>query len=349
MGARLSEQGNHKGALRLEDLCNRLQREESFELLCQYPLNGALEGAGPAVSEICHQHTSVHLNQGLDSAQGAAETMQVLLETTRTLLRVGSAEQAVGALMRAVVEFGGTCLPADKAPATAIPIDISLGHAAPLLPHAAPGSPARRTIERVLPGLVEDARKAADTAGRMASMSTQIDTDPLTGLGNRRGLGRLRRLVNSDTIVVLDLDHFKQVNDTHGHDAGDRVRVAFSRTLRQRLRSADAVYRLGGEEFLMLLRDTSPESALVVLEQLRLKWTSERPLPVTFSAGIASIDGDLDTAMRRADSALYVAKAHGRDRFDIATSSSATVLDSIGQADVADTGRAPKRINSANG
>ncbi len=256
------------------------------------------------------------------AVRGPSEVAQILLDSARSLLRVTSAEQAVGTLMSAVAELGGTCVPAAQAPATAIPMDISLGQAAPLLPMAPPGSAARRDIEHVLPALVEDARAAADNASRISRMSEQIDTDPLTGLGNRRGLRRLRKLVRRDTVVMLDLDHFKKVNDSEGHDAGDRLLVAFSRMLRQRLRSTDLVFRLGGEEFLLVLPDTGTDHALVLLEQMRLKWNLERPLAVTFSAGIARIDnGDLETAMRSADGALYTAKSRGRNRFEIVTPS----------------------------
>lgn len=87
-----------------------------------------------------------------------------------------------------------------------MPTDLSLGHPAPLLPVPRPGSAGRNTLQRVLPS-VEDAREAADNAGRMTRLCEQIDTDPPTGLGNRRGLSRHRRVRPSGAIVVSALDH----------------------------------------------------------------------------------------------------------------------------------------------
>lgn len=275
---------------------------------------------------------AVDLDAWLDSRPGAAEhrdpppsagtakdTTQVLLDSARALLRVDSAEQAVGVLIRAVSDLGGATVPALRCPAEAIPIDISLGEADPLLPVAPVGSPARRDLERLLPGLVEDARTAADRATRLGRLADQVDTDPLTGLGNRRGLTRVRTLRNMDSIAMVDLDHFKQVNDTYGHADGDRILVAFSRTLRQHLRSSDLVFRLGGEEFLLIMPATTPEGVLTALENLRQRWHSERMHPVTFSAGVATVEkGDLSAAILSADTALYAAKQAGRDRFELA-------------------------------
>lgn len=256
-----------------------------------------------------------------------SDTRGVLLDSTRMLLRVDSAEQAVGVLMRAVTELGGSTVPAAKAPADALPIDISLGEADPVLPLAPSGSAARSDLERLLPALVEDARTAADRAGRLTRLSGQVDTDPLTGLGNRRGLSRRRAAVpGQDSVAMLDLDHFKRVNDTAGHDGGDRVLVAFSRALRQHLRSTDLVYRLGGEEFLVIMTGTPPEGVRTALEHLRQMWEAERPLPVTFSAGIAAVDqADLDEALLAADAALYAAKQAGRDRFNLASASTSAL------------------------
>ena len=259
------------------------------------------------------------------------ETLQVLLDCTRTLLRVDSAEQTVGVLIRAVLNLGGTTVPAGQAPTSAMPIDVSLGEAGPLLPVAPLGSHARRNLERLLPGLVEDAKTAADTAGRLARPSEQVDTDPLTGLGNRRGLSRVRVLLGTDSVAMVDLDHFKRVNDTSGHEGGDRLLVAFSRALRQHLRSNDLVFRLGGEEFLVIMPGTTPERVLVALEHLRQRWQAERPLPVTFSAGVAGVDeGDLSAALLAADAALYAAKEGGRDRFGLAGASAPTAR-AVGQ------------------
>jgi diguanylate cyclase (GGDEF)-like protein len=243
---------------------------------------------------------------------------RVLLDSARTLLRVDSAEQAVGVLIRAVSDLGGSTVPAGKAAAGAIPIDISLGEADPLLPTAASGSQARATLEQLIPGLVEDAKVAAARVGRLDQLSEEAETDPLTGLANRRSLSRIRVRQHVDSIAMLDLDRFKLVNDTYGHPAGDRVLVAFSRALRQHLRSTDSVFRFGGEEFLLIMPGTTPAGVLVVLEDLRRRWQAVRPLPVTFSAGVAEVvDADLSASVLNADGALYRAKENGRDRFEL--------------------------------
>jgi len=316
-------------------------RDRLLELGCHHGqgwlYNKAIPGADvPALLERSGVEPSASCNRGPDSGKAATgedggtlqtgDTLRVLLDSTRMLLRMDSAEQAVGVLMQAVTELGGSTVPAARAPADALPIDISLGEADPVLPLAPPGSAARRNLERLLPALVEDARTAADRAGCLSRLSGQVDTDPLTGLGNRRGLSRRRAAVlGHDSVAMLDLDHFKQVNDTAGHEGGDRVLVAFSRALRQHLRSTDLVYRLGGEEFLVVMAGTPPETVLTALEHLRRMWEAERPLPVTFSAGVAAVDqGDLDGAMLAADAALYAAKQAGRNRFILAGTSTST-------------------------
>jgi diguanylate cyclase (GGDEF)-like protein len=243
----------------------------------------------------------------------------ILLETVRRLLRVTSPEQAVGELMRFVHLLGGATAPVFHASEDALPIDLSLGVADPMLPEAPLGSAARGDLVRLLPRLVEDARFAADRARRVGRLSAKVDTDPLTGLGNRRGLRRSRALAETDTVAMLDLDLFKAVNDTFGHDAGDRVLVGFSRMLRRHLRATDQAFRLGGEEFLLVLSATTTSGARVVLENLREAWRLERPLDVTFSGGIAAVETDLVAAVKAADRALYRAKEEGRDRFEVAS------------------------------
>jgi len=324
MSGLLFEQGNVVAALALEQMWNRLLNQTVFDLTCAYPSADAHPGHLLFV-DICNLHSGVEMTGRLPTAadthfaQAVRGATEILLESTQSLLRIESAEQAVGVLIRAVTALGGTCVPAGLASAEAMPIDISLGQADPLLPDAAPGSNSRKIIERVLPPLVEDARVAADAASRLDRLTEQAATDPLTGLANRRGLSRTRTLRRRDCIVMLDLDHFKQVNDAYGHETGDRVLVSFSRVLRQHLRSTDLAFRLGGEEFLVMLPATTPTQALVVLEHVQTNWIIQRPRPVTFSAGIAAIndDDDLEKAMKRADTAVYAAKAKGRNRFEV--------------------------------
>ncbi len=151
-------------------------------------------------------------------------------------------------------------------------------------------------------------------------LRTATRTDSLTLLGNRRGLGsRLAQLRPGDCLVLCDLDHFKQVNDTAGHLVGDHVLESFGHTISQHLRRRDYAARFGGEEFVLLLARTTPGQALAALSGLRSEW-AELDTGVTFSAGVASFTGDRtpDEVLVAADAALYEAKSAGRDRFRLA-------------------------------
>ena len=124
--------------------------------------------------------------------------------------------------------------------------------------------------------------------------------------------------------ALLDLDHFKQINDAHGHSRGDEALAAVAATLRSALRESDFVGRYGGEEFLILLPDTGKQQAGVVAEKVRAAVEavalSNLELRVTASLGVATLPddcGDADTLVRAADRALYSAKSRGRDRVEL--------------------------------
>jgi diguanylate cyclase (GGDEF)-like protein len=153
---------------------------------------------------------------------------------------------------------------------------------------------------------------------------TQARTDPLTGLWNRRSLeNRVRELARDGTPYSLaygDLDHFKVLNDTHGHEAGDQALRLFSRVLRDCVRPDDITARYGGEEFVIVLPESPVEAAAGVLERLReqlaLTLTNGRVPPFTVSFGLAcSADADaFDEVVAIADRALLTAKSDGRNR-----------------------------------
>jgi two-component system cell cycle response regulator len=163
-------------------------------------------------------------------------------------------------------------------------------------------------------------------SGRLEAM---LFEDPLTGLSNRRfiltqlagAVSGARRHHRPLTIAIVDIDHFKSVNDRHGHAAGDRVLAAVAGCLREHLRAEDQLGRLGGEEFLMLLPDTASAAARAVAEKLRTEVAAApAPAAVTVSAGVATWAQDTPEALlRRADAALYRAKEGGRDRVMAAT------------------------------
>ena len=139
--------------------------------------------------------------------------------------------------------------------------------------------------------------------------------DELTGIGNRRhAMALLAALQPGDAVVMIDLDHFKRINDARGHEAGDRVLQALAGYLRASVRDADLVARYGGEEFLVVLREASG-TGLEAAQRLVDGWRRLSP-GTTFSAGVAvhAPGAPAETTVARADAALYEAKRAGRDR-----------------------------------
>jgi two-component system, cell cycle response regulator len=161
-------------------------------------------------------------------------------------------------------------------------------------------------------------------------LESLIFEDALTGLANRRYIlsqlgaqvSAARRHGRPVSVAIVDVDHFKAVNDSHGHEAGDRVLVAVAKALSDHLRAEDQLGRLGGEEFLAVLPDTDADAAAAVAERMRAEVADTvvehdgTPLRVTVSIGMATWEGDEppELLLRRADDALYGAKAGGRDR-----------------------------------
>jgi two-component system cell cycle response regulator len=158
-------------------------------------------------------------------------------------------------------------------------------------------------------------------------------TDALTGLFNRRYMeSHLATLVEQAAargkpiaVLVVDIDYFKSVNDSHGHDAGDDVLREFALRIRKSIRNIDLACRYGGEEFVIVMPETDIAVATMVAERLRRRIASEpfaiaqgaRDLEVTISIGIAARAGASDNAaaiLKRADTALYRAKRDGRNR-----------------------------------
>jgi two-component system, cell cycle response regulator len=176
------------------------------------------------------------------------------------------------------------------------------------------------------------ARRTKDLRDQLRARNVELErlatTDMLTDIENRRSIQRrleeaISRSARHGTplsVVLVDIDHFKQVNDRHGHQAGDEVLREVAARLRTRLRREDSCGRWGGEEFLLVLQDTDGEAATVVAEDLRAR-VADRPvgaaaLSVTISLGVAEWQGDAeDGLIQRADVALYEAKASGRNTF----------------------------------
>jgi diguanylate cyclase (GGDEF)-like protein len=181
--------------------------------------------------------------------------------------------------------------------------------------------------ERTVAGLEVVAQQLGSRVGLLSAMAqsqVQANTDPLTGLLNRRSLeNEVRRLARAEepfALVLADLDHFKLLNDTHGHETGDRALRLFARCLTSSVRDGDLVARYGGEEFVVVLPGIAADAAAGVVDRLRLELqvrTSDgRIPPFTVSAGVvdSSASRSLDDLVRLADDLLLEAKRAGRDR-----------------------------------
>jgi len=188
----------------------------------------------------------------------------------------------------------------------------------------------RRLLELLASELGGPLRMAAliSEARRLAA------TDSLTGLMNRRAFleamdrerSRAARHTLPLSVLMLDVDHFKRVNDTHGHDAGDTVLRGIAAVLHKIARKSDFVSRWGGEEFIVALAQTAEAGGRVAAERVRraiadttFTLPSGEPLHVTASVGLASATAaiNLDELVARADRALYAAKGRGRNRVEI--------------------------------
>lgn len=168
-------------------------------------------------------------------------------------------------------------------------------------------------------------RLNAELELRNADLGEQARLDALTGLANRRALGTALDQALADggdfCLALLDIDHFKKINDTHGHVAGDAVLVRVAAALRETAAERGLLARYGGEEFAWLLPGTAPGQARLHCERMREAVAcASRDLPVTISAGVtAGVAGDgLADVMQRADRALYAAKRGGRNRVVLA-------------------------------
>ena len=163
-----------------------------------------------------------------------------------------------------------------------------------------------------------------------AETRLQARTDDLTGLANRRALDEqiahalavARRTARPFAVVMVDVDRFKFINDTHGHAVGDLTLAAFSARLAGALREPDRAYRYGGEEFCLLLSDTSAAGARALAERAREQITQPfdgamRALTASFGVTAWQPEDTVDTLFHRADRALYAAKAGGRNRVEV--------------------------------
>jgi diguanylate cyclase (GGDEF)-like protein/PAS domain S-box-containing protein len=168
---------------------------------------------------------------------------------------------------------------------------------------------------------------------RVDELSLETETDPLTEVGNRRSMivkldasvSEKRRARATTGVLFVDIDHFKNINDTYGHDTGDRVLKMVAQTLKHNLRATDGLARWGGEEFLALLLHTNESSLAATAEKLRTLVASSylkvdnTDIRVTISLGATLIRSDdtRESLVARADALLYRSKSEGRDRYTL--------------------------------
>jgi len=174
----------------------------------------------------------------------------------------------------------------------------------------------------------------------IGEIRSEAKTDFLTKIPNRRALearlkeelNRVRRHGGTFSLVLFDIDHFKQVNDRYGHQAGDKVLQATASIIKEHIRSSDSVYRFGGEEFALVLPETAARAARIVADKVRsaLSRVSVRyelaKIQVTISAGVAEVEETSDSQkslISKADAALYQAKDEGRNRIVVASGDAA--------------------------
>ncbi|MCH7910404.1 MAG: GGDEF domain-containing protein [Candidatus Hydrogenedentes bacterium] len=206
-----------------------------------------------------------------------------------------------------------------------------------------------RELERVLIGELEgvqrtnsEYRNRLDVANKTVStqqkelekLQSDVEKDFLTELPNRRAFvarmneffERYKRFKNGFSLLVLDIDRFKLVNDEHGHVAGDRILKAVAAVLNQQRRSSDILARYGGEEFAMLLPETTLAQAKILAEKIRNKIGRSKfryeksSITITFSIGVGEVraeDATPETLFERVDAALYRAKEGGRNRVEV--------------------------------
>jgi diguanylate cyclase (GGDEF)-like protein len=181
------------------------------------------------------------------------------------------------------------------------------------------------TVENLMSGLLYPLRNAL--LYHRAVQTALID--PLTGVKNRstlddafqRELKLARRHDHDLSVILLDIDHFKQVNDKHGHLNGDQALRAVAQCVQQTIRDSDLLFRFGGEEFIILLSGTGADGSALLAERIRREVERITPFPdgkttLTISLGVTSLrdEDTIDSLLERADSALYRAKRSGRNR-----------------------------------
>ncbi|MEO8176905.1 MAG: sensor domain-containing diguanylate cyclase [Sphingomicrobium sp.] len=304
VAANLQQREQLLGALRLSEERYRLMAEHSTDILLQLELDGRIRYVCPSVRQL-----------------GGHEPKALIGTNITALVAPEDVDQARDA-HRATIAAGGSTHRYDTLAITATGERRWYEtHSRALLDEY--GEPE---------GLLSIVRDITKRKARETRLTVDALTDTLTGLANRRGFRNAIELSEADQwaasascIAVLDLDHFKRVNDKFGHDAGDQVLREFARIARAVVREHDLVARVGGEEFAIFFPGTSVAQAMAVCERLRvsvahtvIRYDKAR-IWVTVSGGVAPLGaGGVDEAFPIADAALYEAKRNGRDQLALA-------------------------------
>ncbi len=338
--ARAARRRDEDLAERDRDL-ERVARSNEFEARLQRALElSANEDGVYAVVEQALDEVVPELDVEMLLADSSRAHFQQLVSTAADASRgcsVDSPTQCPAAQRGEVLAFeSSTALDAcpylkqqpKAASAICVPVSVSgltvgVVHAAG--PRNAPPDAQKRTALELI------SRRASDRIGMMRAFSdseTQASTDPLTGLPNRRSLEnsvrRLRETGNPYAVAFGDLDHFKTVNDKHGHAAGDHALRVFARVLRDQLRPVDIFGRYGGEEFLIVLPLCDAPEATEVLERIRASLSVTLvsaecpPFTVSFGLALGNAAESFEDTVSAADGALLDAKREGRDRIVLA-------------------------------
>ena len=232
----------------------------------------------------------------------------VALAAARSFLRAGSRAEVVQLLHAAVSSLGGVVVPAGDCPVEAVPLDVSLGAGEALLvvPQVS-SAPVLDRLAHALPGLVADAWVAAASCDSFEQQAMRASVDELTGLANRRAIRlHLDRATRGDIVCLIDLDHFKALNDALGHSAGDGALQRLGDAFRGWFRDDDFVGRYGGDEFLIILKATRLPVAVRRLRELADHWSLQGEELPTLSAGVARVDARRGpAALPSADRTLY--------------------------------------------
>jgi diguanylate cyclase (GGDEF)-like protein len=282
-------------------------------------LNGIVDGAGGGIAVVDAQQRPIIVNPAAMSILGMQSTptgsdpwhgFEGAMRADGSPQRIPSAELPIARALRGE-------------DTEAFEMVVQRGRTKVFL--SATGRPLRDDSGDVSGAIVtfNDITKLREAQARVAEMAL---TDELTGLPNRRAFGQLlSRLVaegqrgRSFALVMIDIDHFKQINDTYGHQTGDNVLIAVGHKLSKRVRRTDFAGRFGGEEFCILYVDVDEACALRLAEELRVSVSSiVEPRPITASFGVCSSSGSKtrneDQIVKLADAALYKAKHGGRNR-----------------------------------